>query len=606
MLAGANILCPGIIAEGGGWMYGFFNRLLRVNLSESSWKAEAIPDDVFERFFGGKGLGSYLINKEIPEKADPLGPENKLVITTGPLTGTKMAGVSRYGVFTKSPLTCIYSESYSGGHVAPVIKGTGYDAIVIEGKSAKKVFIEISETGVKFHSADHLSGKDTYETEDCVLEEVGADGAQAVVIGPAGENLVRFACIENNYWRSAGRTGAGAVMGSKNLKAIVFHGNAQCPIANPSLMDDYVKRLLERGKDDPGAKAYRQLGTPMLVKIMNSVNGFPTRYWQQGHFDKWESISADYMQQHMAVKSKACHRCFFACGKLTEAIKGRHSGLKLEGPEYETIYSFGGLCCIGSMEEILHLNDICDRLGMDTITAGNLVAFTIEASKRGAIDYQIEYGDAQAAADLLYKISDKEDIGAVLAEGIVTASRAWGLEDVAIHVKGLEPAGYDPRVLKGIGLAYATSDRGACHLRTTFYKPELSGVIDPDTVESKAELLVEYEDRLTLYDSLILCRFFRDMVLWDDLKTIVEATMGLIKSKEELRNIASNITDETRMFNIRQGITAKDDRLPPRFFMEPVGPDRKVITEQQMDRMLKEYYSCRGWDQKGMPLSYKT
>ncbi|MDI6707223.1 MAG: aldehyde ferredoxin oxidoreductase family protein, partial [Bacillota bacterium] len=583
-------------------MYGFYNKLLRVNLSGKTWTTEEIPDQIFKRYFGGKGLGSYLLNKEVPQGADPLGGDNKLIFTTGPATGTKMMGVSRYGLFTKSPLTGIYSESYSGGHVAPVIKKTGYDAIIIEGVSEDRIYLEISDTEVRFHSAAHLWGKETYQTEDSVLGEVGVEKAQAVVIGPAGENLVRFACIENNYWRSAGRTGVGAVMGSKNLKAIVFHGQAQCDIANPILMENYVKDLMERGKENPGARAYRQLGTPMLVKIMNSVNGFPTRYWQEGFFDKWENISADYMQREMDVKPKACDRCFFACGKLTQATKGRHKGLKLEGPEYETIYAFGGLCCIDSMEEILYLNDICDRLGMDTITAGNLAAFTIEAGKRGAIHYPIEYGDAEAVAHLLHKISQKKDIGEILAEGIVTASKKWGLEDMAIHVKGLEPAGYDPRILKGMGLAYATSDRGACHLRTTFYKPELSGIIDPDTIQGKAELLVEYEDRLTLYDALILCRFFRDMVLWEDLSTIVEATMGLKMSKEELRKIASNITNETRKFNIREGVTAKEDSLPPRFFQEPIGPEQKVITPEQLRKMLSDYYRCRGWNEEGIPL----
>lgn len=577
-------------------MWGFYNKLLRVNLTDQKWKVEDLPDKVLTQYLGGKGLGTYLLNKEIPKGACPLSGDNKLIITTGPLTDSSMMGASRYGVFTKSPQTKFFSESYSGGNVAPIIKRTGYDAIVIEGKSDKRIYLEISDKDVKFHDAQHLWGIDTYETEDRVLAEIGVKDAQAIVIGPAGENLVKFACIENNYWRSAGRTGVGAVMGSKNLKSIAFHGNCKCEIADEDLLKDYVKKLVERGKDDPGAKSYRAFGTPALVKIMNSVNGFPTQYWQKGHFDQWENISADYMQKEMKVVSRACYRCFFACGKLTEVTKGRHKGLVVEGPEYETIYSFGGLCCIGSMEEIVYLNDICDRLGMDTISAGNICAFAIEASKKGVLDWKIDYGDAERVAELLRKIAFKQDIGKILAQGIKEASKELGLEDIAIHVKGLEPAGYDPRILKGMGLTYAISDRGACHLRTTFYKPELSGIISPNTMEGKAKLLVEYEDRLTLYDSLILCRFFRDMVLWQDLMTIVEATTGLKLDVDGLRKIASDITNEARKFNIREGLSFEDDNLPMRFFDEPIGPDQSVITREQFVTMIEDYYDIKGWE----------
>ncbi len=585
-------------------MFGFYNKLLRVDLSNKTYQVEDIPDSVLEKYLGGKGLGSYLLLKEIPKGIDPLSERNRLIFTTGPISDTKMMGSSRYGVFTKSPLTGIYSESYSGGHVAPVIKRTGYDAVVIEGRADDKVYLEISDEGVKFHSAEHLWGKYTYETEDKVKEEVGISGAEAVVIGPAGENLVRFACIENNYWRSAGRTGVGAVMGSKKLKAIVFHGKSQCKLADEKLLASYVSDLVKRGKEDPGAKAYRQYGTPMLVSIMNSVHGFPTKYWSKGSLETWENISAETMQREMEVKPKACTRCFFACGKLSKIKNGPYEGLEIEGPEYETIYSFGGLCCVDDIRGIAYLNDICDRYGIDTITAGNMVAFAIEASKRGKLDVDVEYGNVEKIAWLLQDIVHKRGAGKVLAEGIKTASKELGLEDLAIHVKGLEPAGYDPRILKGMGLAYATSDRGACHLRATFYKPELAGIIDPDTTEGKAELFVEYEDRLALYDALILCRFFRDMVLWDDLSTIIEATTGLKMTKDQLRKIASNIVNATRKFNIREGITKKDDWLPKRFFEEPIGPDQKVITREQLETMLKEYYKFRGWDEEGNPVGF--
>ncbi|GAI56388.1 unnamed protein product, partial [marine sediment metagenome] len=236
-------------------------------------------------------------------------------------------------------------------------------------------------------------------------------------------------------------------------------------------------------------------------------------------------------------------------------VDGRHRGLRIEGPEYETIYAFGGLCMVDDIREIAYLNDLCDRLGMDTMTAGNLAAFTIEASKRKSVAEKIEYGDSDAVAELLKKITRREGIGAILAEGIVHASKKWGLEDLAVHVKGLEPAGYDPRVLKGMGLAYATSDRGACHLRATFYKAELSGMMDPDQIEGKAEMVIDFEDRHTLFDSLIICRFFRDLYPWDILSRIIRGTTGMDLDRKQLQRLAWNITNKAREFNLREGMS---------------------------------------------------
>jgi len=285
---------------------------------------------------------------------------------------------------------------------------------------------------------------------------------------------------------------------------------------------------------------------------------------------------------------------------MTTVLQGRHAGLKLEGPEYETIYAFGGLCLIDSIEEIAYLNDICDRLGMDTITAGNLCAFTIEAARRGKIDYKIDYGDIDAIAELLNKIARREHIGELLAQGILAAAKKWDLEDIAVHVKGLEPPGYDPRVLKGMGLGYATSDRGACHLRATFYKPELSGMIDPDVIEGKAELFVDFEDRLTIFDTLILCRFYRDFYPWEELEQIIYSVTGSKTNKKVLKSIASGITNLVRNFNIREGLKLEDDQLPKRLYKESLKTGHK-IKQEDLEFMRTDYYRLRGWDQTGRP-----
>ncbi|GFP40286.1 aldehyde ferredoxin oxidoreductase family protein [Candidatus Hakubella thermalkaliphila] len=581
-------------------MDGFFNSLLRVDLTNQTYRTEEISDQVLQTYLGGKGLATYLMLEEIKSEVDPLSSENKLIFATGSASDTKIPGSAKYGVFSKSPLTGIYGESYSGGRLAPQLSRTGYDAIIFEGVSKAPVFLEISDQEVKFHEASHLWSKDTYATEDSVLKEVGIPQAQAVVIGPAGENLVRLACLENNYWCSAGRCGLGAVMGSKKLKAIVFHGKKKRKVAHEEILRSYIKDFVAKAKDNSGVLAYRELGTPMLVAITNAAGAFPTRYWSKGFFEDWEKISADTLLRDLEVKPRACAHCFIACRRFSRVKKGRHKGLVIDGPDYETIYAFGGLCMINSLEEIAYLNDLCDRLGMDTISTGNLVAFTMEASQRGALDYRLNYGDAEGAAELVQAIAQREGLGAILAEGIRSASRQLKLEDLAIHVKGLEPAGYDPRVLKGMALAYGTSDRGACHLRATVYKPELAGMVDPGTVEGKAELLVDYEDRHTLFDTLILCRFFRDLVSWEDLSTIYRMTTGLELDKKDLKKICSNIMDATRRFNLREGVTREDDLLPSRLFRESLG-EGEAIKREDCERMLGEYYQLRGWDQEGRP-----
>ncbi|MBC2721681.1 aldehyde ferredoxin oxidoreductase family protein [Desulfosporosinus sp.] len=586
-------------------MKGFFGRLLRINLTTKSYMVNEISEEILKTYLGGKGLGSYLLLENVSPGVDPLSDDNKLIFIAGPASGTPMWGSSRYGVYSKSPLTGLYGESYSGGKVAPVIRKTGYDAIILEGASDIPLSLEISDSKVEFRNASHLWGLDTYETEDSILAEVGVPDAQAIVIGKAGENLVRFACIENNYWRSAGRTGMGAVMGSKKIKAIVFHGHAQAEIADPELLKDLIKSITAKAKGNAAVKAYQTYGTTQMVKIMNCSETFPTKYWSKGVYENWRELSGDTLLAEHEVKPNACPACFLACGKLTTVTKGKHNGLKVEGPEYETIYAFGGLCGIKDLAEILHLNDLCDRLGIDTITAGNLVAFTIEAVERGRVQADLSYGDIKGVEDLLNDIANVRGLGVILSQGIKYAAKAWDLEDVAIHVKGLEPPGYDPRVLKGMGLAYATSSRGACHLRATFYKAELSGMIDPAIIEGKAKMFIDFENRLTLFNAQILCAFYRDMILWPELSQLVKALTGWDYTQIELEEIANRIVTLAKVFNLREGATREQDTLPKRMFKEPLNEGRDIINVEELNYMLDEYYNLRGWDSQGRPKQYK-
>lgn len=592
-------------------MYGFYGKILKIDLNKEVFGIEPVGDHILKTCLGGRGLGTRLLLDHNPPRVDPLSPENHMIFTTGPITGSTVWGSCRYGVFTKSPQTGYFSESYSGGTVAEHMSATGFDAIMINGAAEKPVWLEICEEAVYFHPAEDLWGQDTFETEDRVKEWIKQNRPKAkkcgvVCIGPAGENQVSFAVIENDYWRSAGRTGTGAVMGSKKIKAVAFWGNQKKEFADVDLMKDFAKSLTLRSKENAGVKAYKSFGTPMLVDIMNKAGGFPTRYWQKGRCNHSEKINAIALHDRCDVKPHACLKCFMACGRLSTVKEGRHKGLKIEGPEYETIYAFGGLCEIDSIEEIAYLNDICDHLGMDTISGGNLAALTIEASRQGKIDYKIDYGQVDSIAQLLEDISKRRGIGDTLSRGIKFTAKEWHMEEQAIHVKGLEPAGYDPRVLKGMGLAYGSSARGACHLRATFYKPELTGIIDPDQIDGKAKMFTEWEDRLTIFDTLILCRFYRDLYQWEELSTILKATTGMELDSEEMRSIAATITDNTRRFNLREGLTPEEDRIPQRFFREVLPETQKIITENQMEQLITDYYKERGWNEKGEPPTFES
>ena len=586
-------------------MFGFYNRILTIDLTDEIFEIEPVPDDILKKTLGGKGLATHLLLEKNPPGVDPLSPDNHLIFATGQFCQSRIWGASRYGVYTKSPLTGFYAESYSGGHVPEAIDACGFDAILFKGKASAPTSVFVHPDGAMFYRADDLWGASTFKTEQDVMQQLAlpkSEGgkAGAVVIGPAGEKKVAFAMIANDKWRCAGRAGAGAVMGSKYLKAIVFQGNRKRPVSKPERLKEYCKNFLKININNPGVKAYKAMGTTMMVSLMNSVGAFPTQYWSKGTCDHWEKISGETLHKEHDVKPHACAKCFMACGRMATISKGVHKGLKIEGPEYETIYAFGGLCMVKDIAEIAFLNDLCDRLGLDTITAGNLCGFTIEAALRGVIEEDIQYGDTGKIARLIQKIADRKDIGDLLARGIKHAAKAWKLEDLAIHVKGMEPAGYDPRVLKGMGLTYGTSPRGACHLRTTFYKPELSGIIPPETIDGKAELLIDYEDRLNIFDTSVLCRFYRDLYSWEELEELMSCVTGLSFKKDNLLKIAGSISTMTRRFNIREGFEKKDDHLPARFHKEAL-PSGQKLTSEEMEQMLEEYYTLRGWSKKGIP-----
>lgn len=572
-------------------MKGFWNRLLRIDLGQGTWRTEPLPDDLLARTQGGKGLGTALLLRENPPGVDALSPENRFILTTGPVTGTSMWGQSRFAAFAKSPATDGFAESYCGGTLAPKIKGCGVDAVILEGRRPGLTFLVVDDQGVSFHDAHAVRGWTTDRTEEALLA-ISPPGAGAMTIGPAGENLVRFACVKSDRWRSLGRCGLGAVLGSKNVKGISFCGSRQAEVADPDGMRRVISDIARKGKKLPVSALYRKYGTPMQVALTNAQNCFPTRYWRSGRFERWENISAEYMIENFDVVNHPCPNCFLQCTKFCRVRHGRHAGLELEGPEYETIYALGGLNEIDSLEEVAWLNDLCDKLGLDTMSAGNMAALAAEARAQGRFDWDIDYNQPDRMAELFTLIAEGRAIGAVLGRGIKRAAAELGLEDLAVHVKGLEPAGFEPRVLKGMGLSYATAARGACHLRGTFYKAELSGLADKSAVAGKAAQVIDYEDRAALFDSLILCRFFRDFILWDDLAALIAAATGRAFSKQELEVLANDITLQTRFFNLREGLTPAEDKLPARLLREKTAEGMSLRPEE-MALMLDEYNALR-------------
>lgn len=570
--------------------------LLRIDLTTRTTSTESIPSQLIKELIGAKGIGTHYLCREVGPDVDPLSPGNKLVFAIGPMAGTTMLGSNRYAVYFASPLTNGYGECYSGGNLAPQFAKTGFKVVIVEGRADGPVYLEISEEGAQFHDAADLWGLDAFEAEDRILERTEHKKAQACVIGQAGEKLVRFACVNNNKWHQLGRGGPGAVFGSKNLKGIVWHGEQKVDVARP---DDYkalVREMVESTKDNPGVAAYQRGGTMNMVRIMNTNNAFPTRYWRKGMLETFEKLTVETMLAEHGTKSEACPPCVMRCVKHNTVFEGRHKGLEVEGPEYETAYVFGGLCEIDDLAEIMWLNDLCDRYGVDSMSAGNLCALAIEASHRGLIDDKLEFGDPDCVAEFLTKMCLREGNGDIWAEGILAVEKEYGLQGVAVHCKGMEPAGYDPRELKGMGLGFAATTRGACHLRATIYKPELGGVVDRYAIEGKAEFYCDWEDRLTIMDTLLYCRFYRDLVPWPYITGVVNAAVGTEYTEEDLHGVANRIVTMTHDFNLARGI-GRDSETLPRWVTEKPMEDEgaRTFPGAELDYMMADYYRVRGW-----------
>ncbi len=595
-------------------MKGIWGKLLDIDLTSGKKKDFPIPDGLMEKYLGGRGLGARLLFDLLPPGTDPLSAENILLFLTGPLTGSTVTGSSKFVVVTKSPLTGGWCDSYSSGRVAVEIKKAGYDGMVIRGRSNHPCYLKIDEKGVEIRDAGVLWGKDSFETEGILKEMEKNPSAGVSSIGPAGEKLGKFACINSDLYRQAGRGGVGAVMGSKRLKAIVIKGTQAPALHDRKKMVELNRQTYDRSRKSQVAEARMKYGTPLTLNITHAGGILPTKNFQFGTWEKaLEKI--DSVGVHRSLKShKACISCFVPCSLVTEVGEGRYKGISVEGPEYETLGMFGSNLLIDSLPFIIQANILCDRLGLDTISAGNVIGFAMECFDRELISakdaggFEVRFGDEESALAAIGMMARREGFGDILAEGAKAAAEriGKGSSRFAMHVKGLEFPAYEPRGAFGSGLSYAVSPRGACHRRAWPPAKEILGGYPPFTIEGKAEMIKDLYDQNCVLHSLLVCDMPAKFVplSFDDYSNYLQAVTGETITPADFLTIADRVETLIRRFNLREGFTREDDALPYRTLFEPLpdGPAQgKSIGQENLNRMLDDYYACRGWDSRGVP-----
>lgn len=586
-------------------MYGVHGQLLHIDLSERTVRTEPIPSLVFQRLIGGTGLASYLLYHWCPPGIDPLAPGNPLIFATNPFIGTGITTASKITVATKSPQTGMIGDSLSSSYLALALKRTGFDALVITGRASTPTCLVIDDDQVDFQPAEHLLGLDPDATGEAVRAEQGR-GFRVAAIGLAGERLVRYAAIGNDG-RLAGRTGSGTVMGSKNLKAIAVRGSRLPAVADPTGLAHAARELASRSLGPATAK-YRELGTAANLAFFNRLGVLPTRNFQQGEFEAADAISGETLFEEHRVDKHGCAACTIGCEHHYRTFDGGpETQVRLE---YESLFALGSLCGIGDPNIVLRAAARCDELGIDAISTGGTVAWAMECAEQG-IDFGVDpdelprFGDGEGLLRTIELIGAREGIGDLLAEGSRRAAAivGQGSERFAMHVKGLEMPGYDPRKLQTLALGLAVATRGACHNRSSAYEVDLSDRLDPDAeVAARAQAAVEAEDQAAMLDALTLCKFLRHC--FTDLPTEAAELHRLVTGWEttgdDLRQAGERINNLKKLFNIRQGWTRADDTLPERLL-----EGDSLMTRDRLDSLISRYYHARGWDADGtIPASH--
>ena len=596
-------------------------KVLHVDVTTGEVTREDLPPEADRLWVGGAGLGAWLTYHLVPKGADPLGPDNVVVFTPGLVNGAPFVTPGKCTFSAKSPLTGTIGDANMGGRIGAATRYAGYHAIVIKGLSVKPVTVVVDDDEVTLRPSSDLWGLDTRVTSEDLRRELGQDFSVAT-IGVGGENMVKYACIDCDD-RQSGRGGMGAVLGSKRVKAIAVRGTGKLSVAHeeelPALLEtNHEKVVADRTKD-----GMRKHGTGGFTNWVNDERGtFPTKNWQQSVYEDRSRIVPQHWASIYGVRSKACYGCMRPCGKLLRVEEGPYEGTVVDGVEYETIYSLGGEICNPDPELLAHLNELCDVYGLDTISAGVVIGWAMEAAERGLLTkfdlggLDVGFHNPPCAPELLRRIALREGVGELLAEGVAKAAAivGQGSEEFAIHVKGMEPPAYDVRGLKTLALGFAVSSRGACHLKSGGYLVDLMGSfgpfedVDRFSAEGRGEMVMHLEDLFVMYDCLGVCKFSRKLYDVPDLAATVRLMTGWEPTEEEMFRLGERVTAIRRLFNCREGFTRKDDTLPWRVMNEPIkeGPSKgHMVTEEELQHMLDDYYEQRGWDAEGRPTEAK-
>ncbi len=585
-------------------MYGFHGRFLHVDLSTGRISWRELEESRLQNFLGGIGLGTSLLYEFAPAGVEPLSPANPLIFTSAPLVGTGLTTTAKYAVVTKSPLTSFIADSLSSSFFALELKRVGIDALVITGRASSPVYLFIEEEKAELLSADNLWHKSASEAETLIRAQHEDPAIRVAAIGLAGENCVRFATISNEG-RHAGRGGVGAVMGSKNLKAIALRGHAQVAVADPRGVAAIAASLRERSLGTLTAK-YREIGTVANLAVFNQLGALPTRNFQQATFEHAEGVSGESLTENSFSRKQGCASCTIRCERLFKSLSGDEQRL-----EYETLFALGPLCGVQDPEIVLQAARLCDHYGIDTISTGGTLAWAMECAEKGILpevaEQGLRFGQGEALLRMISLIAERSDLGAVLAEGSRRAAALTGDEAAhwAMHVKGLEMPGYEPRSLKTMALGLAVSPRGACHNRSGAYEADFSGSVDRLKGDAGRGALVKAsEDFNATLDSLIVCKFLRKCFhdFYSESAELVERVTGWSYSDADLRRTGERISTLKKLFNIREGWQPADDWLPMRLLSEPIrdGVAQGVeLSADELREMIESYYCARDWNENG-------
>ena len=595
-------------------MQGVYGRLLEIDLSGGTASDLPVPEAVFQHYIGGRGLGARLLFDLLPAGTDPLAPENILFFLTGPLSGTRVPGSSKFVVITKSPLTNAWCDSYSSGRLPIELKKLGYDGILVRGRANHPCYLKIDAEGVHIKGADAVWGKDSFETDRILKEIEKSPTAGVTTIGPAGEKLCRFACINSELYRQAGRGGVGGVMGSKNLKAIVIKGNQRMEPYDGAKLTALNQKNFAKSRQSQVALARMKYGTPLTLNITHAGGILPTKNFQRSTWDRALDRIDSKGVEASVTSHKGCISCFTPCGLMTRVSHGKYKGTELEGPEYETLSMFGSNQYIDSLPAIIQANVLCDKLGLDTISTGNVIGFMMECFERGLLTPSLtegldfSFGNEETCLKAIEMTAARKGLGDLLSQGVRILAEHVGQDSqqFAMHVKGMEFPGYEPRGAFASGLSYAVSPRGACHRRAWPPTLEILGDAPPYTAEGKAQLVKRLYDENCILHSLLVCDMPAKFIPlpMEEYSAYLQAVSGRWVDPQDFLHIADRIETLIRLFNLREGLTRRDDTLPHRTLYEPLpdGPGKgQCIGRKNLDRMIDEYYALRGWDAAGVP-----